>query len=254
MAAHGRDASRLQTGSAAANDDNLSLLGSGCELRLPERLVAGSGIHGAGGFSDGRAAVDSLSDATVATDAAAHFDHAAVAGLVCEFRVGDSGAGHAHKVAEAPGKKVFGDYRIVDAAGEQHRDWRDINARAPGHFTELGRVVEGRLDVGGNAPRVADVEVKEVQKAGFGDAGDHLAHFQHAVAAGTRLHAVHPDTERHAVADALAHAIEDLDDEPDASPGIAPPPVGALVGGGHRKVWGRVSWAQWNSMPSRRLP
>ena len=96
-------------------------------------------------------------------------------------------------------------------------------------LAKLRLVVVRRRNVGRRTPAVTDIDVHEIEQAGFADVIGHLAHLEMIGAALPKLPAgdAYPQCER--VADAFADALEHLHDEADALLGATAPLVGAPI-------------------------
>ncbi len=236
MSTAGCDARGLAACGASARHHETPPGGGDLTLCGVEKLVADLRVHGAGGLAEhlGDVAGDGLGDAAVAANAASDLREATLACLVRELRIGDPRSCHPDEVAVLALQELLRDSGVGHAAGEEDRDALQVDLECPCHIPVDGVAVVGRLDVGGSAPAVPDVDVDEIEGSGFGDAAHHLAQLEQVVAALTSLLAVDADAQREGVSDAFPHGGEDLANEARPIACVATPCVLAVVQG-----WGQ---------------
>ena len=132
VAPSGRHAGHLEPGRASADHHDPLRFRRGTQV-APLELAAHDGVHRAHRPAEhlGGMRLDGVRDATVAGDAAADLDHAALAGLVGELGIGDARPRHSHQVTDPLGEQLLGHHRVVDPAGEQSGDRVHIRSDGP---------------------------------------------------------------------------------------------------------------------------
>ena len=233
MTAHRRHPCGLASGNTATDHhDALGFLRRPV-LLLPAQFIADDRIDRAGRRVGHGRGFRRLVYAAGAADATAYLAQAALARLVGELGVGDTGTHHANQIAKPFLDQFLGQNGIIDAAGEQHGDLAlhegEIGARRLAELAKLGVRMVRRRHIGRRSPAVTGIDVHEIEQAGLADAIEHLAHLQVVVAAVAGFLAVDAYAERHRLADTRAHALQGFDHEAGALLRTAAPFVGAPI-------------------------
>ena len=173
VATHGCHPRGFESGKTTTDDHDAFRFVRRPELFLPAHLMADDRIDGAGRrVGEGRGSCR-LVDAASAGDAAAYLHQTALACLVGEFGIGDTRSHHAHQIAIPVLDQLLRHTDVVDAPGEQDGDLRiqvgEVDARRFADLAKLCLTVVRRRHIGRRAPAVTDIDVHEIEQAGFAD-------------------------------------------------------------------------------------